>query len=1187
MTLNVQYRWLLLALLTVALSPCARAMENNGRISALTRSFVFPTALPEDTTGWLRTKKKLTVGVTLPDYPPFTITDSNGELQGITAEYLKSLQQALRVELQIRHFSNRQQAFQALARGDIDLIETSNQAEAQKYGAALTHAYAYTRIALYSKTGSLLNIDLSDPSSKIALSEDGLISDQVLQYFRSATIAPFSSPLDAIASVLHGNSLAYLGDTVSTSYLVNQTFSNQLVTNTAVESSDEKVGFALRPGDTQLKAILNQLLDSRSRCQKIDAINWWVSTLKCNDGDFLQQLEPPEKALLDSNRTFKIAISEDLAPYAFFDGVGQFSGSISDILELIRLESGLKFEVVRTPNVQSAIKALDERRVDLSLFADTPERNPHYLFTQPIFNTPYSIIVRNDQPDSFRPKPTDTLALALPKWDALEPYITSHYPALKLQSTENIADALNRVRDGEADFTILSTNQARYYLAYKYDSGLKVSNLFKGVEANVAISTNLDNPHLVSILKKALLKISPSEIADITGRWRSNTATDTLYWEGLSLRVYQMLSALLALLLITAVWIVFLRKLMFKRTIEGEQLQLQLGLMQNMVNSIPHPVYVRDRAGDLVLFNTSYARTFEPAADSSAQARQLDALIDPNTLAAWRLAYAEVEKSGIAQAGDQTLQQTGHRQEIYHWIEPLRDQDQRTIGVVCGWLDISERLRILDQLRLAKESADQANHSKSIFLATISHEIRTPMNAVIGMLELILTREPVTGPNHEAIHIAHQAAQSLLRLLGSILDISSIESGQTRLHLESTTLRQIVEPIAAIFTETARHKALTIDTRFDQQADLALLVDTLKIKQVLSNLLSNAIKFTERGNIWLDISGRITAPGALDLEFTVRDTGLGISEAEMSTLFIPFSRVTMTKNSGAGLGLSICQSLSRIMGGDLLVSSTPGQGTSVTLRVPATVASPVIDAPPPAPIAASTSPRPLTVLIAEDHEPSLKLLKEQIEFLGHRPVLANNGLQALFLWEDTDFDLLITDCNMPELDGYELTSEIRQLERRSRRRPCTIIGVTASAQKSDHMQGLEAGMDQCLVKPVGLTELARLLPKVVGSTPDNGVDGLLANLPADKRKELVQDLLDSNALDYRVLEEALLQSDWPSMKRTAHRLKSSARIIASAELLGACEAIEHALEQPIGLNDLQPFTLQLGRVLDAIKTDLT
>lgn len=463
------------------------------------------------------------------------------------------------------------------------------------------------------------------------------------------------------------------------------------------------------------------------------------------------------------------------------------------------------------------------------------------------------------------------------------------------------------------------------------------------------------------------------------------------------------------------------------------------------------------------------------------------------------------------------------------------------------------------------------------------------MNAVIGMLELILTREPATGPNHEAIKIAHEASQSLLELLGSILDISSIESGQTRLHLETTTLRLIVEPIVAIFSETAKHKGLIIDTRFDRQADLAILVDNLKIKQVLSNLLSNAIKFTEHGNIWLDVSARMTAPGTLELEleFTVQDTGPGISEEEMSTLFIPFSHVTVTNNSGAGLGLSICQSLSRIMGGELTVTSTLGRGTSVTLRVPATVSSQVIDAPPPNTIAASADLRPLTVLIAEDHQPSLQLLKEQIEFLGHRPVLANNGLQALFLWEDTEFDLLITDCNMPELDGYELTREIRQLERQSRRRPCIIVGVTASAQKNDHLQGLDSGMDECLIKPVGLTELARFLPKIADPQPSDVSEGLLANLPADKRKALVLDLLDSNAQDYRVLVHALRQHDWSSILRTAHRLKSSARIIASAELLSACEAIEHALEQHSEHRAIQPLVEHLGRILDVIKTDLT
>ncbi|MHC8388598.1 transporter substrate-binding domain-containing protein [Pseudomonas sp. MDT2-39-1] len=1158
----------------------------------MNRSIDLSSPMDEQTTRWLKVKGTLKVGVTSPDYPPFTITDSNSELQGITAEYLKGLQSALKVNIELQRYSSRAQAFQALAQGEIDLIDTSTEAEARKYGADLTDEYTFTRVALYSKTGSLLNIDLSDPRSKISTTENGLISDDILHGFRSTTIEIYNSPLNAISSVLHGNSQAYLGDTVSTSYLVNQSFNNQLTTNTTVASADEKIGFALRSSDSVLKNILNEHLSTRSKCKKIESISWWVSTLKCNAGDFLQQLTSQEKSLLNSNRTFKIAISEDLAPYAFFDSLGQFSGSTSDILELIRLESGLKFSVVRTHSVHSAIQQLNAHAVDLSLIAETNDRKRQYLFTNPISSTPYTLITRKAEPDNFSLSASDVKTIALPKSDALETYIKNHYPSLTILSTDNIADALNLVRDGEADFTIASTNQARYYLAYKYESTLKISSMFMGTSANIAIAANPNNRELISIIQKALLKISPSEIAVITGRWRANAATDNLYWEGLSLLIYQVLSALFVLLLATCIWIAFLKKRIFKKTIVRKNLQTQLSLMQNMVNSIPHPIYVRDRDGVLILFNNSYARTFNPSADSKTSNLSLDKLISQPIYAQWEKSYAEVIRNGVAISSDQTLSLDAKNLEIYHWIQPLRDDDARIIGVVCGWLDIGDRLQILEELRQAKETADNANNSKSIFLATMSHEIRTPMNAIIGMLELTLVRDKSTTRNREAIQAAHESALSLLELLGGILDVSSIESGQTRLQLETTTLRQVIEPVVMIFEGAAKHKDLWIKTTFDSYSDAYVSIDKFKIKQVLSNLLSNAIKFTQTGGVSVTVTGQVDEAAAIGFSITVQDSGQGIPEAEKATLFTPFTRTKITHNSGAGLGLSICHSLSKIMGGDLKITSAEGQGTSVTLRMSAVISatSDTSDSNT-AMIASPTTSTRLNVLIAEDHAPSLKLLKAQIELLGHTPILAQNGLDALFQWEDAEIDIVITDYNMPELDGIALTKEIRKLEQRLQARPCTIIGVTASMLEVIVGDCLDAGMNNCLLKPVSISTLAHYVPTRLEPAQEQGFDqvttGFLSALPEQKRQELMRDLVTSNEADYQALEAAIVSVDLTSIKSTVHRLKSSARIIHSDRLLKLSESIEQELERDADRIRIEQMILEVGAALEEIKLALS
>lgn len=1171
------------------IAPSPANAELQPRLAELTRVIPMSPELNEQAVTWLKHKKVLKVGVTTPSYPPFSYIDSNQQLQGITAEYLNGLKRALSIGISLRYFPNRDLAFAALREGSIDLIETSTEGEVKKYSAAMTDAYSFTRIGLYSKTGSLLDIDLSTPQSKISNVRGGLVNDAILDTFRGATIEKYQTPLEAIAAVVHGDAQAFMGDTVSTSYLVSESFSNMLVKNLTVQNTDEAIGFALRPNDIQLKTILNQALATRSTCQIIQTINWWVATIKCTESDFQQHLSPQEKQLLQSNRTFNIAISEDLAPYAFFDNMGQFSGSMSDILELVRLESGLKFNVIRTSSVAAAIRALDRREVDLNVMGETETRKAQYLMTAPIFSSPFTVITRLEQQLDFGPDSRKTIAI--PKQDGLLPYLREHYPNSKLQLTDTFADALNNVRDGSADLTIASINQARYFLAYKYEDSLKIGGIFTPLMASLSIAANADNATLISIIEKALLKISPGQTAMISGRWRANTATDDLYWEGISLRTYQILSALFALLLLTGVWIMFLRKLIFKRTIERKNLQSRLSLKQNMVNSIPHPIYLRDREGTLLLFNTSYARSFDATSNTVVNRTVLDTLVDPEIFQQWQTLYAQVLQTGTAIAFDQTLPTLAGSLEIYHWIEPLRDENEQIIGVVCGWLDISDRLLILEELRQAKASADNANNSKSIFLATMSHEIRTPMNAIIGMLELALARDQNSARNLEAINVAHGSALSLLELLGSILDVSSIESGETRLQLEAITWREAIEPVVNIFLGPAKHKSLAIKLDLDEYADLCVHIDKLKIRQVLSNLLSNAIKFSSTGVIYVRLEGSITGE-MMEFKLQVQDTGAGISDTEKANLFTPFRRNTVTPNSGAGLGLSICNSLSQIMDGNLIVESTEGQGTCVTLSLTAQRCELPRDTETElAPMATGTTP--LRILVAEDHLPSLHLLKEQLELLGHTPVLTHNGLEALFCWEDAEFDMLITDCNMPELSGMALTEQIRQQEAALRVRPCIIIGMTASARKAEINKCMEAGMNQCLIKPVSISQLTRFVPdlreparqaeKVIEQTNHT----FLSNLPEAKRHELILELIATNETDYQELETALGAENFTGMQNTLHRLKGSARIISSDELWTLCELLEATvMNTNISRNQLIEPLAELKRLLLNIQQGL-
>lgn len=1150
------------------------------------QDIVFTAPISEVEREWLKVNPILRVGISIPNFPPFTIVTKKNELEGISADNLFALQKKLGVTFQILRFKNRELAFDALKRGEIDLIDAVTPAEATKHDVSMTAEYSYTRIALYSKTGSLLNLDLRKPTSVIASTQDGLVSVQALNRFRDNTIKLYASPYQAIASVIDGVADAYLGDTVSTSYLINQSFNNQLVTNISVDSTDTPIAFAIMPENKYINELISRQLNSLNHCQKMGTLNWWVSTLKCNYGDLANLLTSDEKNLLSLNKLFRIAVSEDIAPYALFDSSGQFGGTMSDILELVRLNSGLNFEVIRTQSLHSAQEMLDTGKADLSILPDTQELAKKYLFTQPIITAPYTIITRISDYENFTLTNSTLNTIALPRSDSLEKFIRENYSNLNVTLTESVPEALNTVRDGQADFTITSTNQARYYLSFKYANTLKTSGVLTDMNALIGIATTPANPDLISIIQKSLIKISPKEIASISSRWRANTATDNLYWEGISLRFYQIFSGLFVLLLATCIWIVYLRKIIFKKTSVRKALQEQLSLVQNIVNSIPQPIYVRDRQGELLLFNTAYAQALVTSANHNNDPTLLDKVLNPTVLAEWQQDYAEAISSGGPVTNDQHLILNDRTLDVYHWIQPLLGDEREIMGVVCGWLDIGDRLRIIEEIRQAKAEADKANSAKTVFLATMSHEIRTPMNAIIGMLELALNRNRDATKTHESIQIAHESALSLLDLLGGILDISSIESGQIQLHWEATTLRQIVESAVEIFSFSAESKGLWINTQFDKCAERVAGFDRLKVKQVLSNLLSNAIKFTQSGGLIIRVSGKCLEQGNFEFVISVQDTGPGISPSDMSTLFVPFSQATISHNRGAGLGLSISQSLSRIMGGDLLVDSVMGSGTTVTFTGVAMSNNNFTSAPQLArTVTPSTINTQLNILIVDDHLPSLKLLKEQIELLGHLPLVAHDGLEALFKWEDHDFDFVITDCNMPELDGIGLAEEIRKLEITLQIRPCTIIGVTASARAEDMQACLKAGMNICLLKPVNLTRLAHYIPALSTSLeiecPTTG--NYMAGISESKRNIIIAELMISNDEDILALEACLTSLDYHGMTIISHKLKSSSRLMNSNELLDQCERLELSLSNRQDTNVLQTTVFEIRRILNAFR----
>ncbi|MHC8327923.1 response regulator [Pseudomonas sp. LB1P83] len=495
--------------------------------------------------------------------------------------------------------------------------------------------------------------------------------------------------------------------------------------------------------------------------------------------------------------------------------------------------------------------------------------------------------------------------------------------------------------------------------------------------------------------------------------------------------------------------------------------------------------------------------------------------------------------------------------------------------LALGWIawqrrQIRQRQQWMQQLQEAKDAADDANRAKTTFLATMSHEIRTPINALIGFLEMAWKRAEVGVADRSSLEVASTAAQQLLALIGDILDIARIESGHLSLTPERVNLRDLVASVCRVFEGLALEKHLAWRVDLDPRSDREVLIDPTRFKQVLSNLLSNAIKFTREGEVSLTLRVIPGISGHLLVNVLIQDTGIGISGADQQRLFSPFVQAGNSQQSarkGSGLGLVISRTLCEMMGGRLVLRSVLGQGSQVEISLSLIALKPLPADESVNRVGGQVSTRSLTVLVVDDYPANRLLLSSQLSYLGHHVMEAEDGEKGLELWRAHEFDVVITDCNMPKLNGYELTGAIRDEERAQGLPSTPILGFTANAQPEEKVLCLEAGMDDCLFKPIRLADLsAWLADRFVETTSEQPSSSELDLSELEKYvgedRTLINQLLRELAVTNRDDRESLLQAhtdnNRPGLQELAHRIKGGARMVRAQRLIECCVALERA-----------------------------
>ena len=573
-----------------------------------------------------------------------------------------------------------------------------------------------------------------------------------------------------------------------------------------------------------------------------------------------------------------------------------------------------------------------------------------------------------------------------------------------------------------------------------------------------------------------------------------------------------------------------------------------------------------------------------------------------------------------------------HRNGSYRWIlsrgSLIRDIYGVAARMVGIHIDTTDRKRGEEELRAAKEAAEAASKAKSEFLANMSHEIRTPMNGVLGTTELLLNSVLTDKQRHLASTV-HRSGRTLLAIINDILDFSKIEAGKLDLECVGFDLLQVLEESLELFMEAGRRKKLHLTQHIDDKVPHYLKGDPVRFRQILMNLLSNAIKFTENGGITLIAQFLGGTPTHAQLRFAVADTGIGIPDAAKLRIFDAFSQAdgsTTRRYGGTGLGLSIAKQLVGLMGGTITVESEPGRGSTFAftaqfeLQPLGSESATALTRYSPLPNAylvpdpAGCSTHPLTsppepsahvpqqsggrILLAEDSPVNREVAVGMLEQLGYLVEVAENGRQALHATEHDRFDLVLMDCQMPEMDGLTATAEIRRRDRGSERGKLPIIALTANAMQGDREQCLAAGMDDYLTKPYTQLQLCEIVQKWLNkkeplvsapvlsnqATADSHASPEVAKSPSESAAAALPPAIDLKALDaIRALQrpnrpgvlasvlrkyldnsrdsvdalcDALRANDPEGLQAVAHRLKSSSAQLGALGLAARCKELE-------------------------------
>lgn len=1115
-------------------------------------------------------------------WPPFESL-RDGKQVGLGPDYLSHLARQLGVKVEARRYPDWTSVLDAACRGEIDVVMNVGLSADRTRCMVYTAAYSEAPLALVGRPDDLRASDMPDLDGlRVVIEQDFLTGPQVRARFPRARQLVANDTLSALQMVIDDKADVYIGNAFVATELIA---SRRLQGVALLRPSDlppERLHFGIANSKQPLAEALDLALAATSQAQRDALAQRWLSPPHWSASAQLA-LSQAEKRVLE--QPLMIGFAPNAAPLSFTGEDGRPSGLASEYLQRL-MQAGANLKVENSHDWYEVREKArrGELQAVMGIPVDSRYLGPDWVFSQPFISVPNVIVVRSDGESLLGLADLQGKRVLLSDPERVRGYVQQQAPQARIIAARSAEQALQRLLEGEADAYVGNLAVVDHLLRSRFPGRMQVAAP-AGFNDQLALAVDRRHAALATTFDRLLLQMTPRKREALRSAWLAVEYRNGVDWSNLLRWGVPVLMVLLTALLVHGVghW-------RLRREVAGRR-QLEQRLAE-VTDNLPAVVYQARRDADGTLSFPFIAGDLPALFGITRQQAEQDA----------RVLLERVEQEDRARILH-SIEQAAHQfaplilefrlrsdGEGVRWVRSQAHPYAAEEGAVIWsgyWVDVSEARMQADALAAAKADAEQAAEAKSRFLATMSHEIRTPMSGVLGMLE-VLAHSPLDREQQRILGVIEDSAQMLRQILDDILDYSRLEAGALRLEPVPQPLRPLLESVCRLMSAQASARGLELHVQIDPQLAAAHEVDGVRLRQIVFNLLSNAIKFTARGEVrlQLEVLGPTADDGSQPLCLSVTDTGIGIAPEQLQHLFAPFTQAgayIQRDHGGTGLGLSICQRLVQMMGGELELHSTLGEGTRAEVRlalveagrgdVEALVAEQEQAALLPLAL------REARVLVIEDHPTNQAMMAWRLQQLGVPHVLLGDGQQALDRLSSESFDLVITDCRMPVLDGFGFTRLLREREGRTGQPRLTVLALTASVLDDDARRCREAGMDEVLAKPLSLatlrTALLRWLPQAQGQSFDAPVQETVADdaevLPdlatLQQRygsravaEQLRDSLLQASESDLAAVQRAVRAGDRATAALHLHRQAGGLGAIGASALAGQANALVERLQ---------------------------